>query len=215
MQSISAFIFDMDGVLSDTQQLHSRIESEVLAEYGIIISPEEISPRFAGTRTEEIFAKILEEHHSSYSVADLLEEKWRRVTAMAESDVVPIKGAIALLERLTKEGYPLSVASSSRTAYVELILRSLGIENHFQYVVTGEMVKRGKPDPDIFLLAAEKMHFPPEECIVIEDSRLGMLAARDAGMRCIGLVEDIHREYPTPHLVQTLDEVTPEYIASL
>lgn len=106
----------------------------------------------------------------------------------------------------------MAVASASNLKYVESVLKTLGIIDLFGFVATGDMVSKGKPDPEIFLLAASKINIAPEHCLVIEDGRSGMTAAIAGNMKCIGLVPDRNGSYPTQNLIESLSEITDEYI---
>lgn len=212
---IHAVIFDMDGVISDTQKLHAAVESKLLARFGIDLSPEEISRRYAGVKTKEFFSQLLEEKKINFAIDQLLDEKWNEMETLARDKVDAIPGSIALIKILNDEGFPLAVASASNLRYVEAVLKSLNVFGYFNAVVSGDMVRNGKPDPESFLLAARKLLTPPEQCLVIEDGVSGMEAARRADMYCVGLVEDSTKEYPTSNLVKGIEEITIGYIRGL
>lgn len=202
---ISAIIFDMDGVISDTQVLHSKVESELLGRCGVNISPEEITKKYSGVKTADFFFDLLKD--KNIDIALLLEEKWEKMISSAQENVPAIAGSIDLINELSKNNFPLAVASASRMEFVKLVLHKLGVADKFSEVVSADEVKHGKPAPDIFLLAAERLNKNPVECLVIEDGINGMEAAKRAGMKCIGFVEDLNRKYPTDILVTKLNEV--------
>src|SRR5262249_36294983 len=105
-----------------------------------------------------------------------------------DDQIVAVPGALPLVERLHRGGRPLAVASSSPPAFIERVLGCLGVRNRFAVVISSTEVAHGKPAPDVFLAAARKLGVEPTECVVIEDSVNGILAARRAGMRCVALV---------------------------
>ena len=212
---IEAVIFDMDGVISDTQKLHAKVESELLLRYGVDLSPDEITRRYAGVKTREFFAELLDEKGLSYDIDVLIEEKWIKMREFTSAPVDCIEGALQLIKSLFDDGYLLAVASASNFDYVNSVLESLNVKDYFSCVVSGDMVKRGKPNPEIFLLAASRLGVNPESCVVIEDGISGMQAARDANMKCIGLVGDKRGSYPAGNLVLSLLEVTSDYIKYL
>lgn len=212
---IKGIIFDMDGVISDTQKLHARVESELLARLGVIISPEEITRQYAGVNTRKFLDEILRNQSVPYDLDGLMEEKWAQIEALAAQSVDPINGSIELIKRLHGAGFKKAVASASNLNYVERVIQSLGLEEYFEFLAGGDMVTNGKPDPEIFLLAASKIGIDPIHCLVIEDGTSGMKAAKSANMKCIGLVESKEREYPTENLVLSLNEVTLEYLNNL
>jgi len=212
---IKGVIFDMDGVISATQIIHATVESKILARYGVNITPQEISARYSGVRPSEFFDELLKKTGKSYDLNALMAEKWATVEKLAMVSVDPVEGAVELIKRLHKEGYPLAVASSSYSDYVNVVLKQLDVLKYFSFVVTGDLVSKGKPDPECFLLAATKIKIDPKNCLVIEDGISGMKGAKTAGMYCIGLVEDKNKEYLTKNLVTSLFEVTSEYLDRL
>jgi HAD superfamily hydrolase (TIGR01509 family) len=212
---IQGVIFDMDGVLTDTQKFHSKVESEILGRFGINLSPEEITRRYAGVRTREFFDDLLKNTGIEYDLDKLMEEKWKRMEALASKSVEAIDGAIELVERLKRNGLRLAVASASNKSYVKTALAKLRIFHHFDFVVSGDMVRKGKPDPESFLLAAKNSGVEPPFALVIEDGISGMEAARAAGMKCVGLVSDTKANVPTQNRVTHLDEITDRYIENL
>lgn len=204
-----AVIFDMDGVISDTQTGHSQVWSEALALYGIKISPEEITLRYAGAKSREIFTGILKEYGLEKFVDEALREKDRLHVLRAGKTILPIKGVRVLIKKLARDGRDLAVASGGGRENVEWVLGQLKLQNFFPVVVTADDVPKGKPSPDLFLLAAKLMKRDPIDSVVIEDSRNGMLAAHLAGMKCIGLVSnrEDHITYPADVLVESLTEL--------
>jgi HAD superfamily hydrolase (TIGR01509 family) len=212
---IKGIIFDMDGVISDTQKFHSQVESELLARYGIQIPPPEITRRYAGVRTVEFFDQLLKNQKSEYDLNSLVEEKWATMEKLASLSVEVIDGSLDLIKRLSAAGYALAVASSSNSEYVRHVLTTLGVITYFSNIVAGDMISRGKPDSESFLLAATKINIIPEQCLVIEDGISGMKAAARAGMKCIGLVANYSRDYPTEYQVTSLAEITPAYLKKI
>ena len=212
---IEGIIFDMDGVISDTQKLHSRVETDLLRRYGINITPEEITQKYSGVRTKEFFDELLKKQKKEYNLDSLMDEKWKLMEKFALHSVDAIEGSVDLIKRLNIEGYPLAVASASNLNYVLSVLNTLKLKEYFTYVVSGDMVSKGKPNPESFLLAASKINIKPNLCLVIEDGVSGMIAAKDAGMYCIGLVQNKAKIFPTSNLVTSLHQITPKYLEEL
>ena len=210
---INAVIFDMDGVISDTQTLTARVESELLAGCGVMMPPEEITRRYAGIRTAEFFKELLGGDHD---VDSLIKEKRKRLAALAEKEMDPIPGAIELIDSLSENGFKLAVASASDMRYITIVLSKLGVIDRFQAITSSDEVERGKPDPAVFLLAAKRLSAEPSESLVIEDGISGMEAARSAGMKCVGLVPSKSgKDYPADILVTSLAELNPGMIRRL
>ncbi len=205
---IKGIIFDMDGVVSDTQRLHAQVDAELFRGLGVNINPDEITRRYAGMRTRDVFAEILKDHGLNHDLGSLIDLKWSIIERMALETVEPVKGSIDLIKRLFVEGYPLAVVSGSNFRYMRIVLERLDVFQYFSCVIGGDMVIEGKPDPEGFFLAASKIGVRPEACLVIEDGINGMIAAKRAGMFCIGLVKDKEKEYPIDDLVTSLSEIT-------
>lgn len=212
---IKGIIFDMDGVISDTQCIFSKIQSSLFEKLNISISPEQITRKYAGMNTREFFKQVLNDFNVQYDIDLLLEEMWNTMYENIEGNLKPIKGTIPFIKYYYAKNIPLAVASSSKIDFVKKVLKGLEIDNYFTAIVGGDMVKKGKPDPEIFLLAASKIQIPPNDCLVIEDGISGMTAAKDANMFCIGLVKDVNQTYPTKNLVKSLNEVGNYYLQNL
>lgn len=205
----------MDGVISDTQKLHAKVEQEILSRFGINISSEEITKRYSGVKTSEFFDDLLKNQPQPYDLNQLMKEKWKRMAELGEKSIDEIEGATELIHGLYNTGFKMAVASASNQAYVKNVIQSLNLEKYFEFLVSGDMVARGKPDPEIFLLAVSKLGVNPQNCLVIEDGISGMQAAKMGNIKCIGLVKSKNYEYPTKNLILSLKEITSEYLNNL
>lgn len=217
--TITTIIFDMDGVLSDTQHLHALAESTLLKRYGIDLAPDEITRRFAGYADHEFYATVFREAGKIANLDQVIQEKWGPFLEQAHGNIKAIPGAADTVRRLKNAGFVLGVASASIPEFIRLVVQELGLSEEFQTLTSGNEVPNGKPAPDVFLLAAERLGAKPEQCLVIEDGVNGMIAAQRAGMKCIGLVQAhlaaLHPDYPADVVVDTHDKITPELIAAL
>ena len=184
---VRAVIFDMDGVISNTQISHAQAESETLKIFGIDLTPQELSTRYAGVPDQVMFQQILQRFNKHVDINKIIEKKWLIMNGIIKNNIQPIPGVRDIIMLLYKEGYPLIVASASPTHFIETVLNSLHIRTFFRSIVSGDEVERGKPYPDLFLLAAKKLNIEPSNCLVIEDSSNGVQAAKNAEMKCIGI----------------------------
>jgi HAD superfamily hydrolase (TIGR01509 family) len=178
-----AVIFDMDGVIVDSEPIHNVIERKLFSDLGIDV-PYELHKSFVGTTTKDMFSRLKEKYGLKQSIDELIELKdiryYNHLKSMEQLPAVP--GVIGLIRKLHEEGLRLAVASSAAVREIELVMETFGLADCFISRTSGEEVERGKPAPDIFLLAAGRTGVVPGECVVIEDSRNGMLAAKAAGI---------------------------------
>ncbi|KUG08839.1 HAD family hydrolase [Solirubrum puertoriconensis] len=184
---IRTVIFDMDGVLVDTEPLHHEAFFRHYAELGIQVSDEEYAT-FLGLSTRNVYQRLKQEFGLDGDIDELMKRK-RELFAVAfdeseELDLLP--GARELILDLRQAGVPLQLASSAGKDTINRVFRRFGLYPLFDNLVSGEDFPRSKPDPAIFLRAAELAGVPPQECLVIEDSHNGVTAAKAAGMYCIG-----------------------------
>jgi HAD superfamily hydrolase (TIGR01509 family) len=178
------FIFDCDGVLVDSEPLSMRIDVEILAENGVVISEEEAHARFVG----KTFAAMLDEMTREFGVsfpADASNQKDTRLLALYERELKAVEGVEAALEALGAQHF--SVASNSPCERVEAAIRIARLTRFFgNRITTFEHVARGKPEPDVFIEAARRAGYAPQDCIVVEDSVTGVTAASRAGCFVLG-----------------------------
>jgi HAD superfamily hydrolase (TIGR01509 family) len=178
-----AVIFDMDGVLVDSEPFGFEALRRVMARYGLPYGEEE-NAEFLG-RTTLDSCQILRERHRLPEAAETLADWY--VEGMLEQIArgpIPMAGVPEVLRRIRAAGYRMALASSAEVRVIDANLTALGLRPLFDAVVSGTQVARGKPAPDVVLAAAERLGAPPATCLVVEDSRNGLLAAKAAGMRC-------------------------------
>jgi HAD superfamily hydrolase (TIGR01509 family) len=188
---LAAVIFDMDGVLLDSEPLHDvaavRVFEALGAGAGEDIQADLLA--FRGRTERDFWVHLQRKHGLNASLDELIHRKQACFFDIlrSEPDVRPFPGLVSLLAAV-KASLPLALASSSSHLVIDVTLARLELLDAFTVRVSGVDVARGKPAPDIFLLAAQKLTVPPSQCLVIEDSVSGVAAARAAGMACLGFV---------------------------
>lgn len=184
---LKGIIFDMDGVLINSEPFHYRVWKETLRRRGIRLDYEVYKPCIGSTVS--FLMKLLQENYGiDENDEELVLEMKRIKQEMVEKDGYPplLPHVEELLERLSQAGYDLAVASSSPQSYIEEVTENRRIRKYFKYLVSGESVENPKPAPDIFLKTADILGISPKDCMVVEDSANGCRAARAADMTCMG-----------------------------
>lgn len=200
----SAVLFDLDGVLVDSEPLHFAVFRECLAEVGVDLGEDEFARRVVrgGAKIED----LLEERGLGARAAEVSDSVLERLLPRIAAELCPLPGADEALQRARAAGHALGLVSSSRRAGVEAKLARCGWSGAFDVVVTRESVERLKPAPDAFLLAAELLGVAPERCVVVEDADKGLRAGRAAGMTTVA-VGGLASPELADHVFPSLDEV--------
>jgi HAD superfamily hydrolase (TIGR01509 family) len=183
---VRAVIFDVDGTLLDSEENYFLADRQLLARWGIDYTPAE-KRRYIGGGNREMMADIKARYGLRESVAELLELKNALYLEVATGNTRAYPEMARFAEALHALGVPLAVASGSSPRALETLLEGAGVARYFDLVLSTEQVARGKPSPDVFLEAARRLGVPPHECLVMEDSRYGVEAAKRAFMRCVAI----------------------------
>jgi len=211
MNNIELVIFDCDGVLIDSELLANSSEVEFLKEFGIEIELSEYMTRFLGKSNKDVIAELEGEFGKV-----LPEDFWARAQLNLfktfQEKLLPTQGIHNLLEHLT---VPKCIASSSSLKRLDVSLTATNLKNQFYpHIYSSELVKNGKPAPDLFLFAAAKFGVEPQNCLVIEDSPHGVVAGLSAGMNVVGYTGASHiksgheeklRDVGAEHIFSTMD----------
>ncbi|MGV8908830.1 MAG: HAD family hydrolase [Propionicimonas sp.] len=180
-----AVIFDLDGVLADSEPVHLAAEQAAVAEHGHDLTEAAKQP-FVGLANAEIMHGLIELFGIDATVADLAAAKAGYQRALL-ADLGGFPATTELVQRLASAAVPVAVASGSTRWNIDASLAAVGLAEYFDVRVSAEEVPLGKPAPDVFLEAARRLGVPPESCVVVEDAVPGMLAALAAGMRCVAI----------------------------
>lgn len=208
--SVRAVLWDMDGTLIDSGEYHWRSWDETMQKEGIPFTYEQFRATF-GQRNDTILRDLISPDITPEEIAriaDAKENAYRLIVQREGISLLP--GVQDWLVRLNREGWRQAVASSAPRANIETILRVLQISWCFDAIVASEDVQRGKPDPQVFQMAADRLGVPYNRCIVVEDAPAGVEGAHRAGMRAIG-VRSSHGELAAEVVVDRLDHL-PEHV---
>jgi len=182
---MEAVIFDLDGLLADTEIISLKVYQELLRDFGIPFTEETYSRDYSGHREEENVQRFLDTYDLPWNFDQTLAKVYELEAQILAQGVNLKKGAKNLLTYLQKEGVPIALATSSVESRARMILDSNGILSLFDDLVFAKDVKRSKPYPDIFLKACSDLNVLPENCLVLEDSEAGIEAASRAGIPVI------------------------------
>jgi beta-phosphoglucomutase len=183
---LRAVIFDMDGLMVDTEHLHHESFKAVLEGYGVKpVSNNQGVIHIAGVSAEANWEHFKKQYGFDADTVELTKKKHRTHLKLLQGKVEAMPGLSELLEDLKKNGCMIAIASSSVREQIDLIVNRLGIMGFFDAITSGEEVVNGKPAPDIFLRAAAKLGVEPTECVVLEDAMNGMKAAKAANMYAV------------------------------
>jgi beta-phosphoglucomutase len=181
-----AVVWDVDGTLVDTAELHFRAWVELCRDLGRDFNRADFAATF-GRRNPEIIRHLFGDGFDDATIAGLGDRKEELYKAAARQGVSLLPGARALLEGLHAAGFRQAIGSSAPRANIDLIMELTDTAHFFDAISSAEDMSRGKPDPQVFLVAARKLGVPPPRCVVMEDAVAGVQAARAGGMRCVGV----------------------------
>jgi HAD superfamily hydrolase (TIGR01509 family) len=202
-------VFDMDGVMVDSEPLQERATAEYLASLGAeALADAELLDDMMGRRVRELTDALAE--RLGLDPDQVFEEREAVFWRLLDQGIEAMPGLHVAVDRLAAAGLWLAVASSGTRAYVDHVLDRLGVRGAFATVVSGEDVHHGKPDPEIYLLAAERLHADPGDCVAIEDTTHGIAAARAAGMRAVAVTHPMNAALD----LSAADAVLPDLAAA-
>lgn len=188
-----AIIFDMDGVIIDNISYHIEALKQFLRQFGKEVTNEEFQNHYNGRTIQEVILGLKPEANHE-EVMKLAEEKEKIYRDLYRADLAATPGLMEFLPLAKKAGLKMAVATSAITANADFTLDGLAIRSYFDAVIDSTMVIKGKPDPQIYLKAAEELNISPQDCVVLEDALAGIQSAKSAGMDVIGLYTSLKKE---------------------
>lgn len=189
-----AIIFDMDGVICHTNPYHSIAFQEFFAKRNLFPTEEEFALHMYGKSNSYILSHFLGRPIAGQELLELEDEKESLFREIYKDKVDPIAGFMDFFNSLKAEGLPTGVGTSAPLANLELIAGTLGIMDKMESILASEHVKRHKPDPEVYLKSADQLKVKPDACVVFEDSYSGVTAAKNAGMKVVGVLSSHTRE---------------------
>jgi len=216
----AAVIFDMDGVLVDTNPFHVQKWEALLAEYGIAFDRKELPRQVLGPGNDPTLRHFFGERITAEDRQRLSEELEARFRRAFAPHARPLAGVERLIAECQDQGVLVALASAAMSKNVNFILDALKLRPYFHVVLTNDEITQSKPHPEIFLKTAKKLGLPPAACVALEDSFAGIEAAKRAGMKCVAVAST----FPAPELrartqadlvIQTLEELNLQKLRQL
>lgn len=217
---IKAVVFDLDDTIVNSEPLHRLAWAQLLQEYNYKITdiPQEMQESQMGMRISD----VIKERASYLNLKDDLEtiskKRSKIFLRLVKEKLEVIPGLFPVLSSLRKDKYRLAIATSGSRNYVDLVMVKFNLGKSFEFIVTGDDVKKSKPDPEIYLKTAEMLGLHPNECLVIEDAGKGVLSAKSAGCKCIAIKTPFTREkdlLKADLLLESLDQLQSGIIKKL
>ena len=201
-----AVVFDLDGTLVDNMTLHAQAFERFAEAHDLPPLTMDLRRRIDGKRNSEIFPMLFEREMTMDEVLQFEDEKEGAYRQLSRGRLVPVRGALTLLGRLDAHGIGVAVATSAPLKNVVHTMAETGLDARVTIIARGDEVQRGKPFPDVFALAAERLGVPPDACLAFEDAPIGVAAAVGAGMTCVGVTttfsaDQFNGQIPAPHAV--------------
>lgn len=186
MNKFKAVIFDMNGIIINDEHIHETAFKKTIKPYGVDLDHKTYLECCAGKTDRSGYEEIATRFSVNLPIENLLSQKSQIYLSLFPANKKSYPGVIELIHTLFKD-YILALTSSSSKDEVDLVTKEFGIKNLFKVIVTGNDVIKGKPDPEPYLITVKKLGFKPNECVVIEDSRNGVLAGKAAGMYVVAI----------------------------
>ena len=201
-------LWDMDGVIADSYYFHFAAWQETFAQRGIEFTKEDFIKLF-GARNDFIVGTVIGRGLPERDIKIIVQDKEENFRRKVTGKIKPFPGVIRLLNAIKKGNFKLGLISSTPKENIDLVLSELNLKDIFDCVVYGEEVSESKPSPEIYLLATKKLEVMPNDCVVIEDSPLGVKAAKAAGMRCLAITNTHPRQKleEADRIVDSLEDV--------
>lgn len=210
---MKAVVFDMDGVLIDSEPLHFKGSQKVLKKLGNELTWD-VYKKCIGTTMKKSMQIYIKEFHLGISVDELMKLCDKAFIEEIKQNCIAKEGVYQLLQRLVGR-ITIALASSANRSQIDVILKSLKIKQYFSIIISGDQFEESKPDPRIYVETAKNLQVSPRDCLVIEDSEAGLHAAKDAGMKCVIVKTDYTKDIDmsrADHIILSLNDFRLEWL---
>ena len=216
----AAIIFDMDGVLVDSNPFHLRKWIDLLRAHGVPFDEQELPKTVLGPPNDVTFRRYLDRNLSAAQLAELGEELEANFRRQIGPHARALPGVRRFIEECRVQGIAMAVASAAIAKNVNFLIAALGLGEYFGAVITGDQISHPKPDPEIYLKTAGLLGASPPACVVFEDSFVGIAAAKHAGMKCVAIAStfsagDLRRETQADLIVPSFETVSLQTLRHL
>ncbi len=194
ISEIDAAIFDMDGVIVDNHRYHLLAWEKFCDKHNLIFDKKKFTKQYFGKNNNDILTGLFGKELPNELIQKLGEEKEADYRELYRNDIKALEGLIEFMKHLKSSSKKIAIASSAPRSNINFVIEHTKIQSYIDVVVDGNMIKRGKPNPDIFLTAAGKLGTMPEKCVVFEDSFAGIEAAKRAGIKVIAVATTHSKE---------------------
>jgi HAD superfamily hydrolase (TIGR01509 family) len=209
-----AVVFDLDGLMFNTEELYQEVGTELLRRRGYAFT-QELLDQMMGRPSHIALQIMIDTHTLKATVEELLAETDEIFPEILRTRLAPMPGLVELLDALERHNIPKAIATSSRRVFVERVLGTFGYQPRFSHILTSEDITHGKPHPEIYLKAAEQLNLAPGEMVVLEDSQNGCRSAVAAGAITIAVPGDHSRQHDFSGAALVADSLRDEQIYKL
>ncbi|MBL7094067.1 HAD family phosphatase [candidate division KSB1 bacterium] len=212
-----AVIFDMDGVIVDSNPVHKKALKQFCKSHGFDLTDSELRNKIYGRANKDWLPELFQNNLPAEEYEKLAKEKEALFRKLYSPVIKPLTGLINFLEELVLNNIPRAVATSAPPENVEFALEKTGTRKYFEIIVHEKMIKKGKPDPEVFLKTISKLNFAPEKCVIIEDSIAGIQAAKKAGTKVVAVTTTLSRNelFDYDLAINNFDELKVEHLKVL
>lgn len=190
---IKGIIYDMDDLMINSYPLHMNAFQVLLKQYGhsIYEIPSDIRTSFIGMRIIDIAENIIKNLKLNVKVNDFYKKRTEIFLKLVKKELKLMDGLMYSLKLFKKNNYRIGLASSGTKEYIDIVLNKFNLHSYFDVIISGDDVKKGKPDPEVYLVAVKKLGLNPRECVALEDATTGIESAKNAGCKCIAVVNKL------------------------